>query len=71
MALDGVATKRSKSARELLMEMGIEFEEGATAFYVTSSSELIVRATFEPLEAVDCLVKASNSARSCDKVLIE
>ncbi len=53
------------------MEMGIEFEEGATAFYVTSSSELIVRATFEPLEAVDCLVKASNSARSCDKVLIE
>jgi hypothetical protein len=55
---EGVASERTKSAKEILMENGVEFEEdGSIAFYIRSASELVVRATADQLEQVDRLVE--------------
>ena len=55
---EGVASERTMSAKDILMENGVEFEEGgSTAFYLRSASELVVRATAYELEKVDRLVE--------------
>jgi general secretion pathway protein D len=51
----GLAAKRG--AKEILESQGIVFEEGATAFYISSASELVVRNTPAQLEVVDQYVQ--------------
>lgn len=54
---------RGPSAKEYLEEQGIVFEEeGATAFYMPSSSEWVVRNTLDQLQLVDDMLLESGGA---------
>lgn len=48
---------RKRSAKEILENKGIQFADGATAFYIPSASELVVRNTQAQLDIVDQFVQ--------------
>lgn len=50
------------SARAFLEQNGVQFEEGATAFYISSSAELVVRNTEGQLQTVEALVSELSKA---------
>jgi general secretion pathway protein D len=54
----GTALGGRLDAVEFLKSSGVTFPEGATAFYIASSSRLIVRNTQENLDLIDTLVEA-------------
>ncbi len=55
---EGLSLTRRKTAKEILESKGIVFEgENATAFYIPSSSELVVRNTQGQLDVVDEFVR--------------
>ena len=53
----GPSLRPRRSAREILQSQGVAFEEGATAFYVPATSELVVRNTQAQLDIVDQIVR--------------
>ncbi len=54
---NGPSLTRRKSAKDILEGKGIVFENDATAFYIPSASELVVRNTQSQLDIVDQFVQ--------------
>jgi len=55
----GIAARAK--AKDVLMEQGVPFPEGASANYLASSSKLVVRNTQANLDMIDSLVEAAGS----------
>jgi general secretion pathway protein D len=53
----GLSLTRKKGAKEILEAKGISFVDGATAFYISAASELVVRNTQAQLDVVDQFVQ--------------
>jgi general secretion pathway protein D len=66
----GVALKRRADARTFLESSGVQFPPGSSAYFLASSSKLIVRNTQENLDLIDILV-ANDEASIPKQVEIE
>lgn len=57
----GAATAGRSGAKEFLEANGVEFPPGASAYYLASTSQLVVRNTQDNLELIEILVQASQT----------